>query len=288
MTYGVIDIGSNSVRLMINRDGQTLYKKPIITKLGEGISIRPVLNEAAMERTVSAISLLYEEAKNAGADEVLLFATAAVRGAENGSDFVSRVYDRTGLKTDVISGKDEAGLGLLGALGGSDGGIIDVGGASTEITVCKNGKTVYAYSLDLGSVRLTDLCGQDGALIKKTVAGKIKEYGKVPSSDFYGIGGTATSLAAVDLALEEYDPNRVNGHRISCGRLEEIAETLVSMSVEERKRLKGLQPERAEVIACGALLLSGIVKMLGIEYITVSESDNLEGYLFKKLGHGRG
>lgn len=283
MKYGVIDVGSNSVRLMIWRDGTTLFKRVKITKLGEGISLRPYLTDAAQARTLAAINDFVAEAKLCGADEIYAFATAAVRSAENGKLFAESVFDKTGVKLDIVSGETEASLGLKGALCGRDGGIIDIGGASTEITVSHGGKTVYSYSLGLGTVRLNDTCGQDREKIEITVADRLKEYGEIPAADFYGIGGTATSLAAVDLALDPYDPNRTHGHRLYAARVKEIADKLISTPVEERKKLKGLQPERAEVIAGGALLLSGIMAMLKTEYVTVSESDNLEGYLLYKL-----
>lgn len=283
MKYGVIDIGSNSVRLLMSENGKTLYKKVITTKLGEGLSLFPVLKETAILRTVNAIKELQSYALLDGADKVYSFATAAVRSATNGNVFVDNVFRETGICVEVVSGEVEAFLGLSGALNGKDGGIIDIGGASSEITVSKNGSTVYSHSLDLGVVRLCDLCGQDETSIRSACKEKIVEYGVVPDADFYAIGGTATSLAAIDLELEVYDPKKVHGHRLTKENLNRLAKKLVSMSVEERKKLKGLQPARAEVIAGGAILLEEIVKMLKTDFVTVSENDNLEGYLAYKL-----
>ena len=286
MKYGVIDIGSNSVRLMMSDGVKTLYKKVITTKLGEGVSLFPVLKETAIERTVDGVRTLYGDALADGADKVYAFATAAVRSAENGNVFIDRVKQVVGLNVEVVSGEVEAFLGLSGALNGKDGGIIDIGGASTEITLSKDGQTVYSHSLNLGVVRLVDLCGQDEVLIRNTCKEKIKEYGLVPKTNFYAIGGTATSLAGIDLELEVYDPKKVHGYRLTVEDVSRLAKKLISLSVEERKKLKGLQPARAEVIAGGAILLEEIMKMLGVNYITVSESDNLEGYLTYKLNLG--
>lgn len=268
----------------MSENGKTLYKKIKTTKLGEGLSLSPILNKQAITRTVQAIAYFYDFALTDGAGKVYVFATAAVRSAQNKEEFLSAVYDKIGVCVDVVSGEKEALLGLRGALNGKDGGIIDIGGASTEITVSKDEKTIYSYSLNLGVVRLLDLCGQDGEKILSTCNEKISEYGQIPCAQYYGIGGTATSLASIYLSLETYDPEKVNGCKLTLSSVSALAEKLLSMSVEERKKLKGLQPERAEVIAGGAVLLLSIMKRYSIEYITVSESDNLEGYLLEKTG----
>ena len=284
MRIAVIDVGSNSVRLMMSENGNTLYKKIIVTRLGEGISLTKTLTASAIKRTAEAVFSFTEYAKNDFADKILIFATAAVRSSVNGKEFVDSVFDLTGIKVDVVSGEVEAQLGLLGALNGNDGGIIDIGGASTEITVSICGKTTYSYSLDLGVVRLLDLCGQNEEIINTVIQEKIVEFGNIPNAKFYGIGGSATSLAAIDLGLEVYNPNLIDGYVLTKSQVDNLSSRLINMTVEERKKLNGLQPERAEVIAGGAVLLKKIMEYIGIDKITVSEKDNLEGYLITKNG----
>ena len=138
--FAVIDIGSNSVRLMLVADGKVLYKALNTTRLGEGLAASTRLNVAALERTAQAVSAFYAQAKSEGAEKVLAFATAAARSAENGQEFVDRVKELCGLQVEIISGDEEAEIGVLGALGNADGGIIDVGGASTEIIVKRTDK----------------------------------------------------------------------------------------------------------------------------------------------------
>ena len=140
MTIAIIDIGSNSVRLMLWADGKTLFKKLKSTRLGEGLSFAPRLLPEACERTAQAVAEFVKDARLDGAERVYAFATAAVRCAENGAVFTNMVMDTCGLEVDVLSGEREAQMGLCGALGNSDGGIIDVGGASTEVTLRVNGK----------------------------------------------------------------------------------------------------------------------------------------------------
>ncbi len=279
MKFGVIDIGSNSVRLMINKNEKTLYKLVNTTRLAEGMVADKLLKAQSVDRTVSAVYFFVEKAKEERVDELYIFATAAVRSAVNSNDFVNAVKDATGYDVDVISGEMEALIGRLGALSDNDGGIIDVGGASAEVTAVVNGEQVYSKSLDLGAVKIKDICAQDKDLARELINSTITEYGKIPKTTYYGIGGTATSIASMLLELEPYNPEKVDGFSVNIEELEKLVDKLYSLSVEERKQLKGLQPERAEVIAGGALLLLNIMYKIGINSLLVSESDNLEGYL---------
>ena len=210
---------------------------------------------------------------------MLAFATAAVRSARNGNVFVQRVKELCGLDVEVIAGETEAEIGILGALGMQDGAVIDVGGASTEITVQKDGKCVYSKSVYVGAVSVTDNCGQDIILSKTYIDKKIEEFKSVPNVNYFAIGGTATSIAAMLLQLEVYDSKIVNGYEILVNDLKNLVEKLFSLSVEQRKSLKGLHPDRAEVIANGALILLSVMQRANVDKIIVSESDNLEGYL---------
>lgn len=275
----VIDIGSNSVRLMISKSGKTLYKKVEVTRLSQDMSECGELSHASAERTAMAVLRFYDLAKQEKVKNVLAFATACVRNAVNGKEFIDNIYNACGLNVEIISGELEAKMGYVGALNGKDGGIIDIGGASTEVMVVAGGEKKYAKSVNVGVVKLFEKCDNDKNQTQKEVDERINEYGKIPSQDFYAIGGTATSLAAISQALSPYDPNKVHGYKLTASELERLTDNLFDLSVEEKRNLKGLQPQRAEVIAGGALLLLNLMKKIGIEYITVSESDNLEGYL---------
>jgi len=283
--YAVIDVGSNSVRLMQSLGNKTLSKQIIITKLSEGLGETSMLCNKAMERTAQAICFFYNKAKEDGADEVYAFATAAVRKAVNGLKFTEKVKNTCGLDIEVVSGEKEAELGVLGALGKNDGYVVDIGGASTEISVYKDGKIIYSKSIYLGCVNTTDKCGQDEQVIKKYVREKLKEFGDVVRLPLavYGIGGTATTIAGVFLNLEVYDPKIVHGTKLSKEDIEKTKKLLLSLSIEDRKKLKSLQKDRAEVIGPGSLILSEIVNFLGATEIIISENDNLEGYLEQKL-----
>jgi exopolyphosphatase/guanosine-5'-triphosphate,3'-diphosphate pyrophosphatase len=283
MKYGVIDIGSNSVRLMMSDGINTLYKNVKTTRLAEGMGEDLLLKDEPIERTARAVSFFVEKAKIENADEIFVFATAAVRRSKNKQQFIDLIKNLCNADVDVVSGEDEARLGVLGALNGADGGVIDVGGASAEICVVKDGARVYTKSLYLGAVSVTDKCGQNRNTVDKFVAEKVEEYGNVPKTEFYAVGGTATSIAALILELDPYDPERVDGYTVTFDQMEKLCSRLFAMSVSEREKLKGLQKERAKVIASGVAIVLSIMKKLGINKLTVSEKDNLEGYLKVKM-----
>jgi exopolyphosphatase/guanosine-5'-triphosphate,3'-diphosphate pyrophosphatase len=285
MKLSAIDIGSNSVRLMLWADGKTLYKRLNTTRLGEGLSASGKIRPEAIERTAVAIKEFKELAEEEGAEKVYAFATAAVRSAENRAQFLDRVRQLCGIEVDVISGEEEAKIGLLGALEGKDGGIVDVGGASSEITLQKDGVRLYSKSVNIGTVRLYDMAQRDYTKLEKIIDEKIKEYGEVKCAlPMYAIGGTASRAAAVKHNLKQYDPDIINGTQISLEEMHQLAIKLLSMSVEEIKETT-ICTKSADVVGGGCLLLYKIMCKLGLEKITVSESDNLEGYILQKCGN---
>lgn len=285
MKIAAIDIGSNSVRLMMWADGKTLYKRINTTRLGEDLVSTGVMSPAAMHRTAAAVRDFAAAAAEEGAAKVYAFATAAVRRAANREEFLGEVRRVAGIEVDVISGEEEAEIGILGALGNSDGGMIDVGGASTEIIVRRGGKSVYAHSADVGAVRLYDACGRDYDKLNGFITAALAEYGEVPACGaMCAIGGTATTMAAVALALEKYDPAVIDGTRIGVAQAGEMAQKLLSMPVDEVMKMRGMDPRRADIIGGGSLLMYRIMRMLGLSEITVSERDNLEGYVALREG----
>ena len=281
--FAVLDIGSNSVRLMFVADGKVLYKRLQTTRLGEGLAQSPSLKAEAIERTARAVADFYALANEQGARQVFAFATAAVRSAENGNAFVKRVKELCGLLVEVIDGDREARLGILGALKNQDGAVIDLGGASTEIVAQVGGELIYKKSVDIGVVRLKDKCGRDkDALILETTT-RVKEYGAVPiMREMHAIGGTATTLAALQLGFKDYSSSAVTGAEISTAQMQAVADKLLAMPVEEIEKLPCMPTGRADVIAGGAFWLAVVAKTLGVEKFIVSDCDNLEGYAIER------
>ena len=268
---------------MFVADGKVLYKTLQSTRLGEGIAQTKRLKKEAIERTALAVSNFFDRANQEGAERVFAFATAAVRSAENRDEFLAKIQTLCGLCVEVVSGETEAEIGILGALGEKDGSLIDIGGASTEIVVQKQGETVYKNSADIGVVRLKDKCGRDKNLLKIAFDEAIKEYGSVPfCGEVYAIGGTATTLAAIYLGLEEYRFDKITGTEISVKDMQSLADKFVQMSVEEIAALPCMPTGRADLILGGTLWLLELMHRFKIEKIIVSDRDNLEGYAIKK------
>lgn len=280
--YAVIDIGSNSVRLMFVVDGNVLYKQLQTTRLGEGLTVQPILLPQAIERTAAAVADFYVQAKNEGAEDVLCFATAAVRTAENREEFLSEVKRLCGLEIEVITGETEAEIGILGALGVNDGAVIDIGGASTEIVVKRAGELVYKKSVDVGVVRLKDACQLEQDKLQAAAQKATETFGNVPTNAAYAIGGTATALGAWYLGLQTYDAAKVTGTILSLESVTKMANELLAMSPKEICALSCMPKGRADVIAGGAVLLATLMKRLSWTHVIVSDRDNLEGYATKK------
>lgn len=285
MKISAIDIGSNSVRLALVSDGKTLYKRIRTTRLGEGLSFSGLMKDEAIERTALAVADFVNCAKAEKTDKLYAFATAAVRSASNKAQFLARVKELCGLEIDVISGETEAKIGILGALGNSDGGIIDVGGASTEVTFRAGGRTVYSKSVNVGTVRLFDLAARNKQKLLRIISEKIEEYGEFSAENvnMRAIGGTATRLAAIKHNLLQYTPEVTDGTNFTVGELEKYADGLLSTPVEII-RANTICSASAEVIGGGCLLLAEIMKKFKIKSLTVSERDNLEGYIIYKEG----
>lgn len=280
--YAVIDIGSNSVRLMLVANGKVLYKRLNTTRLGEGLAKTNRLNADAIARTANAVSNFFMQAKSDGAEKVLAFATASVRSATNGGEFVARVKTLCGLDVEVVSGDTEAEIGVLGALGEQDGALVDIGGASTELIVKKSGVFEYKKSVNIGVVRIKDNCANEQELndfCQKAIA----DFGQVPRlNKVYAVGGTATTLASLVLKLKEYSSDKVTGTLITQEKLSALVEDLRGMTVEEIADLPCMPKGRADVITGGAVWLYTLMQAFSIQEICVSDRDNLEGYALKK------
>jgi len=285
MKISAIDVGSNSVRLATFAGGKTLYKTLKTTRLGEGLSVTGRLTEEAIERSALAVKDFVLRAKEDGAEKVYAFATAAVRSSENGQAFVDRVKELCGINVEVLSGETEAKCGILGALGiNKDGGIIDVGGASTEVTVQKNGRVLYSKSVNIGTVRLFDLAGRDREKLTAVIRGKLAEYGDFKTAlPTYAIGGTASRLGSIKHELKEYHPEITDGTVLTLEEMYALADKLLSMTVEEI-RATTICGSSAEIVGGGCLLMAEVMKKFGVKEITVSEKDNLEGYILLKEG----
>ena len=273
----VIDIGSNSVRLMV-KDGSNKQKFLITTRLAEG-KVNGALSKISMDRTANAVAVLFDKAIKMGAEEVLVFATAAVRNSVNGSDFTSLVFEKTGLKVDVVSGDLEANLAIRGALNGQDGGVIDIGGGSTEIAFSQGGEVVYSQSYPFGAVSLNGLFNGDKQSISTFLQNSLKGVRRAFNGKVYGVGGTITTLSLINLKINEYQAELVESKPLSVNELFAIKEELFSLTPSEIREKYPIASSRADIIAGGAEILYSVMACYGISEVWGSDGDNLEGYL---------
>lgn len=290
MVYFVIDIGTNSTRLMKAQieDGQVraIYKMLRTVRTGEGVHNTGRLSEQAMKRTLDA---LQEYAEIGKGNPVYCFATSAVRDAENRQAFMEAVKARTGLRIEVLKGEEEAEIGFLGAVGRKGTGVVvDIGGGSTEVIFGREGNITYQHSFPVGCVRGKDVFqGRDFSAeeVSRWARGVLEREGlpNLTGQLAYGIGGTATSLAAIDLKLEEYDGQRVQGYALNRRRIAEIEKELYGTPLAQRRQIAGLEAKRADIILFGVSILGTVMDIAHIDEAMISDRDNLEGFLYKKV-----
>ena len=276
-SVAVIDIGSNSVRLMLK--GENVKRKYLITtRLAEG-KANNRLAQNSIDRTVNAVIIFFKKAIELNCKNIYAFATAAVRSSINGNEFIDLVKQKTGLTVDVISGELEAQIALLGALNGCDGGVIDIGGASTEIAVKQGKETVYSVSYPIGAVSLNNKFNGDASGAINYLSNLIKGVRRNFNCKFFGIGGTITTIGSIALDLNDYKPEIFSGTTISYDCIKQKVDLLLSLTPEQIKAQFTVASARADIIGLGGLILLSVMKAYGINEITVSDSDNLEGYL---------
>ncbi len=283
MRYGIIDIGSNSVRLLVSDDEKRVFKKINTTGLGRGLALSGRLGEENMFVTAKAAADFADEAKAAGCEEIYAFATEAVRSAANRREFVT-MLEKYGLTVDIVDGNDEATLGFSGAYTEGVCCVMDIGGASTELAIGDEKGLIYAKSVPAGLVRIFDNCGEDFKKIDEYIDRVLQGYGKVPSFDrLLSIGGTASTFVAINEKMKIYNSQIVDNYRLTLETVENLTDKIHAMTMEERLNIDGLEPKRRNLIVGGGRLLASIMKMLRQDCVIVRESDNQEGYLKRIL-----
>lgn len=290
----IIDIGSNSVRIRISSNGNVFFRDTVTTQLAKDMAGGKLAYKSVI-RTFEGLDRLIFKAEECNA-EIFAFATAAVRNSTDGKEFTDEFFRRYGVEVDVLSGEAESETGINGAIGNGDGTVIDVGGASTEIAVKTNDKIVYARSVPVGAVVLTDNAQRDFEKAKAFLAPIIEKFGDVPkvgcsgaidkagdriignAGKVYAIGGTATSISFMMSGDKTYDRDRNHGRLIDGKALFDFCELLYSMTSEEIENRFRIPKKRADIIHSGALILSTVLGYIGSDRAIVSENDNLEGY----------
>jgi exopolyphosphatase / guanosine-5'-triphosphate,3'-diphosphate pyrophosphatase len=288
----VLDVGSNSLRLLcctgIGPGGPEGERRTVVVGLRRGAGSDGSLAEDALGRLGRHLAGMGRSLRRFAPARSIAVCTSAVREAPNRERVRDLVTTHTGARVRVLSGDEEAKLAFAGAALAVEGPepvlMIDVGGGSTELVVGAGGRPRGALSLALGAVRHTErhishdppLAAEVDAVRREArgdAARALAAIGRAPRA--LAVAGTATTLAAVDLG--RYDPSVVHGHRITARRIEELIALLAGCPLAERRRLPGLDPARAGVIVAGAAILSGVIGAAGLNEVTVSERDILDG-----------
>lgn len=271
----VIDIGSNSVRLMTKDKKVQKFVK--MTQLGKGLHETKMLSKDAMKSSIQAVQEFLDIAKDY---KTYCFATEAVRSAKNGKEFCAELQAKTGIYVDVLTPSEEALAGFLGAGGkNSEITVLDVGGASTEIITGKNGKIEYSVSLPIGAVRLFDRCGEDIEKLCRVVSELIPKD-LICCDNWVAIGGTVTTIGAMKYCPTGYDKEKIHQKELSISDVERAIDELLPLSESERsEKYPVIAPKRARVMVSGASIIKTVMTSQGISKITLSDSDNAEGYL---------
>ena len=312
MPVAVIDIGTNSTRLLIAEVDRSrgsvseLLRRSRVTRLGGCLEATGLLSDAAAGRVLETLREYRRAMDDYDVRSNLAVLTSAVRDAANGEQFAARVRSEFELDAHVLAGEQEAQLTFLGAMSDWANGcagqtaevvVIDIGGGSTEFIVGSGRTASYHVSLPLGVVRMSerhihsdppagaelDALASDA---REVLAGGLSPGAKTGVGRGIAVAGTATSAASIDQELDPYDPERVHGYELSLATVDALLERLAAMSESERRAVAGLNPDRAPTIVAGMVLLGESLRAFGLDRVAVSEHDILHGGALRLAGLG--
>jgi exopolyphosphatase/guanosine-5'-triphosphate,3'-diphosphate pyrophosphatase len=306
MRVAVVDIGTNSTRLLIADVAQDatvaeLERRTQVTRLGEGVDETGALNDAAVGRVLTTLDDYERTIDLLSVDARIAVLTSAAREAVNGNTLLATVRERYRLEASILSGDQEAQLTFLGAMSDRDASdrtttlVIDVGGGSTELIVGNADEVRFHVSLQAGVVRqserhlrgdppseaqLRKLRRDVRSLIERDVPPAVRREPRWAIA----VAGTATALAAVDQALDPYDPARVHGYWLELTTARLLLARLASMGLEQRRATRGLHPDRAATILAGTVILIEVLEAFGLNGFEASEHDILRGAALRRAG----
>jgi exopolyphosphatase / guanosine-5'-triphosphate,3'-diphosphate pyrophosphatase len=294
-----LDVGTNSTRLLVaDVDGGAIVaehaREMVITRLGKGVDQTGRFDPAALARTLEVLAGYAETCRRLGVGRRRLVATSATRDAADRQAFLDGVRDLLGVEAEVLTGRAEAAAAYRGATADLPGDqatlVVDIGGGSTEL-ILGDGTTARAMvSLDIGCVRLFERhlhsdppTPAEVAALRADVAAHLAGVAGVldpaAAERVVGVAGTVTTVTAIALGLDAYDPRRIHRATLDAADVAATAGKLAAMTVAERAALPVMARGREDVIAAGALLLDELVATFRIPQVTASETDILDGVL---------
>jgi exopolyphosphatase/guanosine-5'-triphosphate,3'-diphosphate pyrophosphatase len=294
LRVAVIDIGSNSTRLLVAdvEDGRVtpIERRSTVTRLGRGVDLSGRLAAEAIEAACGAIDPYVATLQEMGAERIDAICTSAVRDAGNGSAFVAELRERFALSARVLDGAEEARLTYLGATSEhfpeEPTVVIDIGGGSTELIVGEGRTIDWHTSLQAGVVRHSErhLTSDPPTPVElEALADDLRSLIDTATVEApratagIAVAGTPTSLAAIELELDPYDPKRVHGHVLELPAIQRMLSQLASVPLAQRTEIVGLHADRAPTIVAGVVTLVEVMRAFDLDRITVSEHDILYG-----------
>ncbi len=301
MRVAAIDAGTNSTRLLVaeERTGgfRALERRMIVTRLGEGIDQGRALSPQGLERTFAVIADYAAVCGEYGVNRLRVTGTSAVRDAVNRDEFFTGVEALTGTAPRLLTGDEEARTTFRGVVADLPGGdpvlVVDIGGGSTEL-VYGTREPTELVSLDIGCVRLHEKhlrseppTAEELEALRREVVSATASFKRSATIDrgakLVGVAGTVTQLGALQAGLETYDPEVTHHMVLTHGDVRRLARRLGTLPYEKRRRVKGLEPGRADVIVAGAEILVSVMEAFDFAEVLVSEKDILDGLVLELL-----
>ena len=313
MTYAVIDIGTNTFRLLIADVGpgqggtgisfREIHSERIITRLGEGLSEDGLLKKEASARGIDALERFSRLINEHKAEKVLAIATSALRNAGNSAEFIKNVKDSSGIEIEIITGEKEAGLTAAGMLidmeAPASALMLDIGGGSTELIFTGDNVTPAVRTIDLGAVYLAERymksdppSAADLELLGNEISERLESvrgfFTKMitPGTILMGTAGTITALAAALQRLEKYDHEKIHKYTMNIADIKKIYAEMSVITTSERTGFLPFESSRLDIIVPGTLILLRLMTILGFDEIVVSDYGLREGILAELYTHG--
>ena len=296
----IIDVGTNSIKFCLaeetgNGSYNVLKDANDIARLGEGLKETGLIGPEPLERNAQSVANFAAEAKAAGADEVVAVGTMALRTAKNAAAFIARVKELCGVELKVLSGEEEAQNSYVAVMSGIPGAAdadlvtMDTGGGSTEFVFGTAGKIVRKFSLNVGAVRFTEkylsqmpVAPEKLAEAQVEIKKELSEGGvSGPVKFLVGMGGTVTSMASVKHKMAKYDPDVIQGSKLTLDDINAQIADYAAKTLDQRREIVGLQPKRADVILAGACIVRAVMELTGVSELTVSDRGLRHGLMYE-------
>ena len=295
--YAIIDIGTNSIKFLVfslfKNKLKILIDTHAISRLGENTFKTGKITMNAISRNVSELRKFKKIAQTYNVKKIIVVGTMCLRAAKNSNIFVKEVYDKLALSIKILKGEEEARLSYLAALSNLPSNaqnimVFDTGGGSTELIFGNKNELENIVSLNIGAVHLTEKFLRSDPVKNKELQNSLKNANvnfkkhleDKNVNNLIGIGGTVTTLAAIKHKMKKYDATKIEGTQLSRSDLDKSIKMFQRRSIEERKKIPGLEPRRADVILAGAVIVKTILGILNEESFSITNKGLRHGIMY--------